>query len=145
MKSALEHFSTLHLVPPKLRAQSDCRKAIISLLPLSCVAYISQIFVKNGFLYVCVNHEGVVFDLDYKLKSVKSEILQTLKNMDYPWQAFEKIRVYYKQEQTTQVKPLVKRVWTEKERSSGEFENLLQNETLHKLAEEIRELICKNT
>lgn len=141
MKSVSELLSLSHLLPSKKRLEHECRKVILSLLPHSCTIYISHIFVKNRILYICVNHEGVIFDVDYKLKSVKSVILQMISNLNCDSMVFDKTRVYFKE---PPIKPIIKTIWTEKERSNGEFINMLQNETLHNIAEEIRGLICKN-
>ncbi|MEY4504363.1 MAG: hypothetical protein RL154_657 [Pseudomonadota bacterium] len=110
-------------------------------MPLSSAIYVSQVFVKNRILYVCVNHEGVIFELDYKLKSVKSIALELIKKMNCDFMLFDKIRVYYKVPEEVKI---VKRVWTEKERSDGKFENRLKDEKLFKITENIRALICKS-
>lgn len=141
MKSAFEHFSLLQLLPPNKKAESDFKKAVISLLPQTLAIYISNIFVKNRILYVCVNHEGVVFEMDYKLKSVKSVILQMIQNLNLNNMLFDKTRVYFKAEF---IAPKQVVSWREKERSDGKFENHLSNQKLFKALEEVRELICKN-
>lgn len=140
MKSAFQHLASIQLLPPNKKAESDFKKAVISLLPLPLTIYISNVFVKNRILYVCVNHEGVVFEMDYKLKSVKSVILQMLENLNLNNMLFDKTRVYFKAE-FEPPKQIVS--WREKERSDGKFENHLSNQKLFNALEEIRELICK--
>jgi hypothetical protein len=140
MKSVSEIFAASHLIPLHKKVEHECRRSILFLLPYSCVHYVSQIFVKNRILYVCVNHEGVIFDVDYKLKSVKGAILQTISHLGCTSMEFDKIRVYFKE---APLKPTIKTIWTEKERSDGKFTNMLQNETLRNIIEDIRGIICK--
>ena len=89
----------------------------------------------------------MVFELNYKLKSLKEPLLFLAKHGDFDdYKNFEDIKVFatkYETANTIKADPI--RTYLENERSDGEFENLSSNQKLSALFEDIRKLIKKTT
>lgn len=126
--------------------QITAYKKLFSLLPNRLGEAVRFAYNKNQTLFIVLNHPGYKMEFNYKISLIKSLLKELIKN-DISCKCIDaediKVFVSNKAPQIYKKQKLVGQFY--KEQSLGEFENLSDNKKLHRLFEEIREIICSKT
>ena len=117
------------------------------LLPQNVADELLFCYTKDKTLFFVTKNRSMVFELNYKLKSLKGALLFLAEHGEFDeYRDFSDIKVFatkYESVPPVQIAPL--RTYAENERSEGKFEILTEDEKLSKIFEEIRELINNTT
>jgi hypothetical protein len=147
MKQANEIVKHLFCASNDKLAKSRFFLKAIGLMPKTIADELLFCYVKGETLFFVTKNRSMVFELNYKLKSIKEplQLLAELENID-DFKNFQDIKAFatkYEPIQTDFVAPMT--TYQENERSSGAFKIDTKEEKLSKIFNEIRELILRNT
>ena len=123
----------------------ECFKKLKELLPSKYRDGVKFIYQKNKTLFFVLNHPIYKMEFNYNHSLIKS-LLNMLKNSDYKCKniEIESIKAFISKDFTPPSSKKREYKWIYKERSYGIFENSLEDETLHKIVENIRKKIKSN-
>lgn len=146
MKHVYNIISHLTLNPSfKKIEQAKCYKKLLALLPKKLSEGVRFAYNKNRTLFLVLQHPGYKFEFDYKLDMIKT-LLKKLIEVDANCSIIDadevKTFVTNKPSILKNDNKIVGPFYIE--RSSGNFEINIQDESLRELFEQIREKICSN-
>jgi hypothetical protein len=118
----------------------SCINAVKELLPQRLHRFILFGYIRHNILFFALNHPGAKQEFDNIINSIKTPLKKmpplACKNFEiYDVRAF----VSHKKPLTFSQTPSTEVVY--EERAHGEFTNDIQNEKLHSVMEEIRQII----
>ncbi|MFV0480571.1 MAG: hypothetical protein ACK5LP_01175 [Campylobacteraceae bacterium] len=123
--------------------QIKAYKKLFALLPNRLGNVVRFAYNKNQTLFIVLEHPGYKMEFNYKLNLIKS-LLKELVKIDVTCKCIDadviKVFVTNKPPLVSPVREVVGPFYSEK--SVGNFKNLAKDEKLHKIFEEIREIIC---
>ncbi len=126
-------------------------KKLLKLLPINFQKGVRFMYNKNDTLFFVFEHQGYLMEfnnLERKSEYKKSFIKSLLKELIKYDKTCSCIDANYVKAFVTNKPKNILHVSTSlpiyEEKSQGKFENKTKNEKIHKLFEEIREIICSN-
>ena len=148
MKQANEIIKHLFSASSDKLSKSRFFIQAMGLLPQNIADELLFCYIKDKTLFFVTKNRSMVFELNYKLKSLKEPLLYLAKHGGYEeYKSFEDIKVFatkYEMSAIAKSEPMIL-TYQENERSEGRFENLSSNQKLSELFEQIREMIKKTT
>lgn len=145
MKQANEIVKHLFFASSDKLSKSRFFLRAIELMPKTLADELLFCYMKGKTLFFVTKNHSMVFELNYKLKSLK-EALRLLADMGGfdDFRDFDDIKTFATKYDQNQTPPsTASRTYLENERSSGKFEVHTSNDRLSRIFEEIREMIKK--
>lgn len=120
-----------------------CYERIKLLLPQPIVEEIAFMYVKNKTLFFVVKNSAIVFELNYKLNSVKPVLTAfAATHPDMCTEPFDDVKAFATK-YVPQEPPQELKFFAIPEKSKGEFENPMKEPQLYAIVEAIRQTIKK--
>lgn len=143
MKQANEIIKHLFCASSNKLSKSRFFLRAVELMPENISRELLFCYMNDKTLYFVTKNRSMLFELNYKLKSLKEALLYLAKHGDYEeFMDFKEVKVFVtKYENTPMQKAVPTITYTENERSCGNFINLSKNSKFYPIFEEIRELI----
>jgi hypothetical protein len=143
MKNAKDILT--HLFPNSAEKMSKSRffKRAIQLLPPATASELAFCYRKEKTLFFVVKNRSMLFELDYKLKSLKEAFVFLAENEGFDeFLGVTEVKCFVSKYDFTEA-PVIhpKTTYLENERASGTFENMAKDAKAFELFEDIRKLI----
>ena len=142
MKKAHDILSSLQNQPQFQKLHNvRCIERILSVFLPTVQRFIEFGYIKNGTLFVVLNHNAGKQEFDNNIKMIK-DLLKSVKIEECEGVEFSQIKAFVTNRPRRKKEPRRATVPFYEERSHGEFDiDLIKDEELRKIAKEIREII----
>ena len=142
MKKAHDILSSLQNQPQFKKLHNvRCIERILSVFLPTVQRFIEFGYIKNGTLFVVLNHNAGKQEFDNNIKMIK-DLLKSVKIEECEGVHFSQIKAFVTNRPRRQKEPRKETVPFYEERSHGEFDiDLITDEELRNIAKEIREII----
>jgi len=117
-----------------------CIESVKELLPFRLHRFILFGYIRHNIVFFALNHPGAKQEFDNIINSIKTP----LKNMPpHTCKNFEiyDVRAFVSHKKTMKFSAINPHYETYQERSSADFENKIEDDKLHQVFEEIRDII----
>jgi len=142
MKKAHDILSSLQNQPQFKKLHNvRCIERILSVFLPSVQRFVEFGYIKNGTLFVVLNHNAGKQEFDNNIKMIK-DLLKSVRIEECEGVEFSQIKAFVTNRPRRKKAPRRATVPFYEERSHGEFDiELIQDEELKSIAKEIREII----
>jgi len=143
MKQAKEIIEHLFTASSDKLSKSRFFLKAVEIMPQNLANELLFCYIKDGTLFFVTKNRSMVFELNYKLKSLKEALLFLAQHGDFEdFKNFQEIKVFATRYETTFVTRQNTQVgYMENERAVGNFKNSTSDDKLSSIFEEIRKLI----
>ena len=142
MKKAHDILSSLQNQPQFKKLHNvRCIERILSVFLPSVQRFIEYGYIKNGTLFVVLNHNAGKQEFDNNIKMIK-DLLKSVKIPECEGVSFSQIKAFVTNKPRRKRELKKETVPFYEERSCGEFDvEMIEDEELRNIAKEIREII----